>query len=321
MSKRLKSWGFNHADSILKNPLFSRTNLLQGVFYKKPQTIYVEVTNECNLRCGTCRREMGERKFGFMSFDLFMKIIDDAAAIGGVRLLLYFGGEPLMHPDFLKMLKYAVVKRSQFRDVGFFTNGMLLNEKIVDNIIELGVDNVTLSLDGIGLVNEKLRCGSSYPIIEKNINYLLKARGKQSTPKIIINSTISNQTDEELTAIKETWQNRLDEVRFSGMIGTPFKILDLKRARNWNPNYLQQKVCLEPFSNLAVLWDGDVAFCCQDIYGKGVIGNINDSDLMGIWNGKELKKIRHSLLTGNVEKTILCNKCEIFDFKNHKVKG
>lgn len=320
---RLKSWGHDHAFLLFKNPLASKIPFLLESRCKKPLTIAIEPTNDCNIACKSCHRYGMHRKIGYMSFDLFTKTVDEAANVGGANLQLFGAGEPLMHPQFPKMLEYAMAKGSRFKEVVFYTNGMLLNRKIADIIVELGVDNVTISLDGIGPVNERLRCGSVYRVIEKNMNYLLEARGTRPKPRLCINATLSNQTDDELKVIQQTWKDRLNEVRFSGMVDDSFKILDLSRARKWNPNYLRENehVCSQPFTFMAIGWNGDVTFCCQDVAGKGVIGNSAKSDLMSVWKCKELNKVRLALLTGKVEGTILCRDCKMFNFRKFKLNA
>lgn len=224
-----------------------------------------------------------------------------------------------MHPHFSKMLEYATTNFSKFGGIGFYTNGMLLNRKIIDTIIELSIDKVIISLDGIGFLNNRLRHGSKYKVIEKNMNYLLERRGTKTKPQLCTNTTISTQTDEELTEIQQAWQNRLDEIAFSGMVDDSFKILDIERARKWNSNYVSETICNQPFSNLGILWNGDVTFCCQDVAGKGIIGNVTESSLMNLWKSKELNKVRRGILTGKVDRTILCNGCRMFDFPMFKV--
>lgn len=306
---------------FFNNSFVGRIILKQEIFYKRPRIIHIEPTNDCNIACRSCRRRFMNRKVGYMSFDLFTKIVDEAARIGDVHLELFGGGEPLMHPQFSEMLKYSTTKRDRLKDISFFTNGMLLNKTIVNSIVKLEVDAITISLDGIGYVNERLRRGSVYRVIEENLNYLLDARGSKIKPHVIINATISDQTDKELMVLRQEWQNRLDRLQFSGMIDEPFRVLDIERARKWNPGYMQHKICPYPFSILTVQWNGDVSFCCEDVCGKGVIGNALESDLMGIWHGEKLKRIRKAILAGNVDGIVLCNHCKIFNFREFRLNS
>jgi len=103
-----------------------------------------------------------------MQLDLFKHLVDEAANIGDVSLLLGIGGESLLHPDFVEMLEYAMSRRSKFCDVGFFTNGTLFDEKVAEAVVRLGVDWVDFSIDGVGEVTERVRRGilSNSPVPE-----------------------------------------------------------------------------------------------------------------------------------------------------------
>jgi len=61
--------------------------------------------------------------------------------------------------------------------------------------------------------------------------------------------------------------------------------------------------CFAPFKSLAILWNGDCTFCCQDFNGELVVGNIREKSLEEIWNGERLNKIRNEM-----ERNILSNK-------------
>ena len=77
-----------------------------------PASISIEPTTSCNLRCPEC--PSGLRSFtrptGMLEFDLYKKIIDELSDTLGY-LLLYFQGEPYLHPQFLQLVKYAVQKK------------------------------------------------------------------------------------------------------------------------------------------------------------------------------------------------------------------
>ncbi|OGL39385.1 MAG: hypothetical protein A2042_10010 [Candidatus Schekmanbacteria bacterium GWA2_38_11] len=61
--------------------------------------------------------------------------------------------------------------------------------------------------------------------------------------------------------------------------------------------------CFAPFKSLAILWNGDCTFCCQDFDGELVVGNIRENSLEEIWYGEKLNKIRKEM-----KRYILSNK-------------
>lgn len=79
-------------------------------------SIAVEPTNRCNEDCSYCHRKM--RPLGDMSIPLYLKIINQIPK--GTLLALSYGGESIVHPEFPKMLRQAILKG--FKPI-VFSNG------------------------------------------------------------------------------------------------------------------------------------------------------------------------------------------------------
>lgn len=72
-----------------------------------PLHIYVEPTNECNLNCAHCMRDLMTRQTGFMDTDLYAGVIGQASDMGIEWVYLFGDGEPLLHPDIEQMVELA----------------------------------------------------------------------------------------------------------------------------------------------------------------------------------------------------------------------
>jgi len=105
--------------------------------------IELEVTNDCNLKCIICPRTSSmNRGIGYMDFELFKKIIDGAEALS-----VHFSGlgEPLLHSQIKEMFTYA---KEKGLEVGLWTNGLNLDEKLSREIIEKELlDYIIFGLD------------------------------------------------------------------------------------------------------------------------------------------------------------------------------
>lgn len=80
------------------------------------------------------------------------------------------------------------------------------------------------------------------------------------------------------------------------------KLFDLK-SESSNP-------CLRPSSQIVINWKGDVVLCCNDFYGDVVLGNVNDANLLDIWQSTTLEYYRKMLINGQRSKIAMCNHCE-----------
>jgi len=92
------------------------------------RSIFVEITNICNMHCVFCPTDHIQKKKGRMDFATFSRIIDEIASLEPeVAISLNVLGEPLMHPDIFKFMDYCHGRKVQ---VYLFTNGTLTAEDI-----------------------------------------------------------------------------------------------------------------------------------------------------------------------------------------------
>lgn len=129
------------------------SHLLQFSADKKPVVVW-NVTRRCNLRCVHCYSQSEDRNYGGeLSFAEGKALIDDLAEFGS-PVILFSGGEPLIRPDILDLIRYATEKG--LRAV-VSTNGTLITEKVAAQLKEIGLSYVGISLDGLEEVHDAFR--------------------------------------------------------------------------------------------------------------------------------------------------------------------
>jgi len=129
------------------------SHLLQFSADKKPVVVW-NVTRRCNLRCVHCYSQSEDRNYhGELSFDQGKALIDDLAEFGS-PVILFSGGEPLIRPDILDLIRYAAGKG--LRAV-VSTNGTLITAKLAAQLKEIGLSYVGISLDGLEEVHDAFR--------------------------------------------------------------------------------------------------------------------------------------------------------------------
>ena len=78
---------------------------------KFPDHVDVEISTHCNMYCPMCYTRTEEFKNSvkrqFMSFDLFKKIIDECASYNTFSIRISLRGEPFIHKEVIKMIRYA----------------------------------------------------------------------------------------------------------------------------------------------------------------------------------------------------------------------
>lgn len=105
---------------------------------------HLTINLKCNNNCLFCLQ--GHRRGGHKEFLEVCKNIDKAANNGVTKIILS-GGEPTIHPDYLKIVKYCSSKN--FKYIQTITNGRMFSlPKFVDLAVESGLNEVTLSIHG-----------------------------------------------------------------------------------------------------------------------------------------------------------------------------
>lgn len=67
--------------------------------------IEIDITNACDKRCSNCTRLCGhQKKPFFMDFETFKRAVDSLDGYQGIRSIM--GGEPTLHPEFERFIKY-----------------------------------------------------------------------------------------------------------------------------------------------------------------------------------------------------------------------
>ena len=113
-----------------------------------PKTLTIAITGACNLSCSHCWVEAGGAASArHVPAETLRRVIGEFAGLGGEGVRLT-GGEPLCHPDWLHLLRFAVT--TGFNSVALQTNGMLLDADSVAALRELDFPgfSIQISLDG-----------------------------------------------------------------------------------------------------------------------------------------------------------------------------
>ncbi len=111
---------------------------------KRPPSLTIYVTEQCNLRCKHCSIVEGKMPETLLTADDIRRMIDEHTAAFDNPTVAFLGGEPLMRPDCIDLLAYACARTTT---VNMSTNGLYVDEDIARRLAALPV-NMQVSLDG-----------------------------------------------------------------------------------------------------------------------------------------------------------------------------
>lgn len=152
---------------------------------KFPTNLVLDPTFDCNLSCISCRCPEINKTYdrnSLLSIPQYEKIINEFKSLGGENVLI-FGGEPFLYKNL-----FDILKTSKINDLktSVFTNGQLLNEQKAKTLLDLGVDYLTISINGVGAVYETISGKNNYEQLLENLNNFFSIIGKDSNRKITV---------------------------------------------------------------------------------------------------------------------------------------
>ncbi len=116
-----------------------------------PSRLYIECTAACNISCNQacCAPETGitrTRKAGMLDFELFTRVVDEAAP-SLARIDFFNYGEAFLHKRAVEMCEYI---KARYPHVYLYTstNGLAFTEEQARRLARSGIDEVTFSIDG-----------------------------------------------------------------------------------------------------------------------------------------------------------------------------
>lgn len=277
----------------------------------------LEFVNYCNLRCKWCSLDHSQKR-SVMSEELLRKFFDnllhDIRFRSIKKINLFNGGETLLHPNFIGMLKIVKEYKDTFRKSGrefpfidLLTNGTVLNADLSREIIDMDVvDAMHFSVDGGSREKyEELRKGARWDAVSKNIRDFVRINSSKIKTGIIciIENGKPNNT---------AWMT--DEFR---EVCALVDHIELRYPHDWMGDVqveghkkVFKNYCKFLFHSLVILPNGDVAVCCGDLNGKmATIGNLFEKDMYRIYDSKPRREMKYAILQGNRESIPLCREC------------
>lgn len=283
-----------------------------------PIDIIAELSNICNLRCTMCFQSdetlpiRKTTKVPLMSMETFKIIADECARYKIPALKLNWRGESFLNENFIEMVRYA--KKKGILEVTSLTNGTLMDETICKDLVDAKMDQIVVSIDGLTKETyEKIRRGANYDEVIKNVQALLRLRGKSRKPFIRLQYTQSDLNGHETTAFYEHWKQKVDEIAIS--YAKDFGSPDKEKPENC-PIY--KYCCQQPFQRLIVMTDGTVTVCATDVMGSIAIGNVHETSLIDLWNCEKLNELRKQHMSGKYYLNPMCRICVHHLYESNK---
>jgi len=259
---------------------------------KFPTHIDLELSNACNLNCPMCYTTTDEFKKkitkGLMSIDLFKKIIDECSKYPShYSIRLSWRGEPFLHPEIFEMIKYA--KDNGVKEVSTLTHGGFLNPEKFEQLVDLGLDWLTISFDGVDETYEQIRAPLKY---EESLNKIKKyheiKKQKKSVKPIIKVQGVWPAVQKNPEKFFNTFSEITDQVASPPLLDYLKKDTDVE--------FIDDFVCPVLYQRLTISSEGKAMLCYNDELETFPVGDANKENIFKIWHSKKLQNARKTHL-------------------------
>ncbi|MBK7171985.1 MAG: radical SAM protein [Bacteroidales bacterium] len=133
-----------------------------------PRLLLIDPTSACNLKCTGCwSADYG--KSSHLSFEKLDELFQDACKLGVSQIILS-GGEPLMRKNEILELSRRYPKIS----IAAFTNGTLIDEAFVKEMVKISNLNVFISIEGFRDETDFRRGNGTYDKVISAMDLLKK---------------------------------------------------------------------------------------------------------------------------------------------------
>jgi MoaA/NifB/PqqE/SkfB family radical SAM enzyme len=264
------------------------------------------------MTCQMCPRTHSmSRPHGNMSRELYLKVVNDAAASTSKFFLHHFG-DSLLHPELGSFIGEATSRGMRSYLSG---NPVLLTASRIRDIVDNGLHELVLSLDGITPETSEAvrgRAARNVSMAERRIRELVayKQSVGAATPHIIMQIVRQRQNAHEIDAWLRRWRTEpgIHRVKVKSYVtwsGGEERINELRIDQSAR----RDLVCEKPWTSVTILWDGTVVPCCFDHDGLLAVGDLRRQSLLDVWRGEPLAALRRQHREGDLTQLALCRNC------------
>jgi MoaA/NifB/PqqE/SkfB family radical SAM enzyme len=314
-------------------------------FAVSPRSIQIECTTRCNLKCTMCEIAYWTEPAGDLQAENLQKMVEHLPGLKRVDLTGI--GEALMNRGFFDALRFL---KSRGMYVTLNDNFTLMTEEAERRIVELGVDQIFLSLDGATKETyERIRIGANFEKVVTNARRLIQIKGQmgKKQPEVKVNTVVCASNYHELPEIVELAHDigigmvqfvnvitfdstaNLDtanverevRIKFHEALERAGQLGILVKIELFDKLPVQQ--CKFPWKRNFVTYDGYVHPCCyttqtgdRAAQNKRSFGNLISDRFQDIWTGAAYPAFRKKMQEGSLPHA--CKHCPKYFGKSER---
>ena len=285
-----------------------------------PRAVKIELTSQCNYRCGFCAHRLRMKDRGEMDRAFYERVVGEMVDAGVEELGMFYIGESFMCDWLPEAIAFA--KKRGIKYVFLTTNGSLATPERVKACMAAGLDSLKFSMNNadeeqfvqIAAVKARLfrdaienlkaawavreEGGYTCGLYASSIQY----DGVQQEKMLDLVKELRPYVDEHywlpLYSMGSMTTQREEELGYRPIAGNQGRVGALR----------EPLPCWSVFTEGHITHDGKLSACCFDAGDKWIMANLNDVPFQEGWNSKAFVDLRAAHLRKDVTGTI-CESC------------
>lgn len=293
--------------------LEKRTDLKSEIPLSTPYCIFIDPSTSCNFKCKFCMNHKLKHT-QIMRFDLYKKIIDDLQEFESpVKTIRLYGfGEPLMNNKFCDMVRYAK-NSNKVLNVDTTTNASLLNDELIDDIIDSGIDRINISIEAMSTDKYIEFTGNKNANFDKIVTNITKLfNNKKDGMTIFVKINGDFLSDNEKDQFNKIFSGISDghAIEHTMNCWKDFEVENVnKEVGVYGQPLKEVSVCPYVFYSFLIHSDGLASICFLDWNKKLVLGDVKNESVKSLWNDKLFNEFRKMMLKKERKQHIICRNC------------
>ena len=289
-----------------------------------PRAVKIELTSQCNYRCGFCAHRLRMKDRGEMSRAFYERVVGEMVDAGVEELGVFYIGESFMC-DWLPEA-IALAKKRGIKYVFLTTNGSLATPARVDACMKAGLDSLKFSMNNSDEEQFKEIAAVKPKLWRDSIRNLKQARAVRDAGNYkcgIYASSIryDGEQQERMQALVDEIVPFVDEHYWLPLYSMGSMTTQREEELGYRPiagnqgrlGALREPLpCWSAFTEGHITHDGKLSACCFDAGDKWVMADLNQVPFMEGWNSPAFVELRKAHLKKDVTGTI-CESCVAYN--------
>lgn len=286
----------------------------------RPYELHMEVTNLCNANCVFCPYQYQQRPTEFMDDAVYTKALEDYVQAGGGSLFLTpIVGDALIDRKILDRIRQARAYKAIDR-IKLITNAIMVDRYGAEAILTSGVSSILFSIGGFEeAMYERLYRSKQYKRVLANLLSLFETNEKLGRPVHLVIGLRSDRPLDEVMAQPDfqpfrAFNPAIDFTWSFTSAGGRITRDALPEGMRLRRVGTKREPCVVTYNGPMVLTNGDVVACscvaAMDAVADLKIGNIMEQNLVEIWTGEAMRRLRANFGTSALNPT--CQACDMY---------